>query len=141
MRAVVVSNCAALRLALSPAPAPRNDQTCFVREDNFAGFRVAYFILAERCIAFGTIGEMDGHSTMHSASIEDRYGQGIANADKVANINERIDARNIAFFGQAAQQGFGCAAILRRVNAKAAKRTAPRCQRRNLAQRRIANTL
>jgi hypothetical protein len=45
----------------------------------------------------------------------------IADADQITQVNQRVDARNITFFGQSAQESFGGAAIPGRIDAKTAE--------------------
>src|SRR5579884_3449114 len=112
-------------VALPPAPATGNDKASFIGEDNFAYFRVVCFRLTERRVTLRAVGEVDGNGTLQDTRIENGDGQGIANADQIADINQSVDGGNVAFFGQAAQQSFGGAAVLCRLNAKRAHCRAP----------------
>src|SRR5207249_8348396 len=82
---------------------------------------------------------MDCDRSLHSTRIKYCDGQSIANADQVAKINEQVDTRNIAFFGQTTQEGLGSAAILRWLYTKATHGSTPRCQRFDLAEWCIAD--
>src|SRR6266568_3926405 len=82
---------------------------------------------------------MDCDRSLHSTCIKYCDGQGIANADQVAKINEQVDARNIAFLGQTTQEGFGSTTVLRCLYTKAAQGSTPCCQRFDLAKGSIAD--
>src|SRR5579884_3614724 len=138
--AVFVSSCAALcslcrqhqrRAITSPVPS----------EDHFARIGMIYLVASKRSVTLLATCDMDGQCTCYRAHIEDRCWQRVANTHQIADINQRIDTGNIAFFGQAAQQGLGCAAILCWLNAKFTERASPRGQRGYLAERRIADAL
>src|SRR5579884_337697 len=100
-----------------------------------------YLVASKRSVTLLATCDMDGQCTCYRAHIEDRCWQRVANTHQIADINQRIDTGNIAFFGQAAQQGLGCAAILCWLNAKFTERASPRGQRGYLAERRIADAL
>src|SRR5437867_2362751 len=102
---------------------------------------MVHLTLTERGIAFCTIGEMDGHRSLKRARVKHSNGQSVANAHEVADIDQGIDAGNIAFFGQTAQESLSSTAVLCWFYSKATQGTAPRSQRGNLAQRCVPDTL
>src|SRR5580700_6453291 len=84
---------------------------------------------------------MHSYRSLQDASLKHRYWQRIANTHQVANIDQQIDARNIALFGQAAQKCLRSTPVLRRIHSKTTKRTPPGRQGLDLAQGSAANAL
>src|SRR5579859_719466 len=127
--------------ALSPAPAAGHDQPRVVAEHNLAHFGVIDGVLSERGIAFAATGEMHGQRTIDGAGIEDGGGQRVADADQVAEIDQRVDGWDVALFREAAQQAFGGGTILCWLDAKGTKSAAPCRQRWQLTERRVSDAL
>src|SRR6266567_7734758 len=121
-------------LSLPPAPAPRNYHFAFVGENHLAWQWVIYPTFTERCVSLRSTGEMDCDAPLQRTSVKYCDGERVANADQIAQVDQQIDTWDIAFLGQAAQQGFGGAAVLGRIHAEAAKSAAPGRQRWDLAQ-------
>ena len=85
----------------------------------------------------GPGGETDGRPAGHRALVEHRDRQAVADRDEVADVDERVDRRDRALLGEAAQECLGGRAVGRRVDAEGAERTAPRGERRQLGEWRV----
>src|SRR5258708_7740579 len=128
-------------LALTKTPAPRMHVRRVVGEDDLTRLRMLDRSITKRGIFFRAVGEAYGDRTRDGSRIKDGDGQGVADADEVAEIHQRVDAGDVALLRQAAQQGLGGAAVLCWVHAECPKGIAPRRQRGDLAQRRRADAL
>ena len=76
--------------------------------------------------------QMHGDRADHVAHIEDRDGQRIADAHQVADVDQAVDAGDVALLLQAAKQRLGGAAMFGGVGAEAAKGRTPGRQRGNV---------
>ena len=61
----------------------------------------------------------------HAALIEHGDREAVTNADEVAEIDERVEARNLALLRQPAQESLGGAAVARRLDPEGAECTSP----------------
>src|SRR5438270_13585311 len=84
---------------------------------------------------------MHRHRPLQDTPLKHRHRQPIADAHEIAEIDQQIDARNIPFFGQAAQKGFRGATVLSRIHPKTTQSTPPSRQGLDLAQGSAANAL
>ncbi len=85
----------------------------------------------------GAGSETDGRPAGNRALVEHRDRQAVADRDEVADVDERVDRRDRALLGEAAQECLGGRAVGRRVDAEGSERTAPGGERRQLGEWRV----
>src|SRR5260370_41787323 len=86
---------------LPPAPAPRNHQLVFVRENYLTRLPEIYLAFTERCLPLRPSGEMNRHASLQRAGIEYCDVAREAKADQRARVDQQINARQRAALGQA----------------------------------------
>ena len=72
--------------------------------------------------------------------VEHSDGQCITDADQVGEVHQRVDGREVALLDEPAQQRLGGASVLRGIDTESTKDTTPGGQRRQLTERRVADT-
>src|SRR5581483_5799622 len=87
-------------LALSPAPAPSNHQSAFVGKNHLSLFRVFLFLLAKNGVALCAVCEMHSDCSLDCAYIKYSDWESIPNANQVTDIDQHVDAWDIAFLSQ-----------------------------------------